>query len=67
MIDFKDEELKKWSKLFREQFDDGIPLREIPRRVTNEELVDAIKKSLEAKKNLLPEIFGYGGHFDREY
>ena len=62
-----DEEMKKWSKLFRAQFNDVIPLRQIPGGVENQQLIDAIKRSLEAKENLLPVIFGYGGKPGREY
>ena len=66
MITF-DDDLKKWFKLFHEQFNDGVPLRVIPEDVDNEQLIDAIKRSIEAKKNLLPVIFGYGGKVGREY
>jgi len=61
------EEMEKWLKLFREQFNDIVPLLQISPSVTNEEIIDAIKKSLKAEKNLLPEIFGYGGHPGRRY
>lgn len=66
MITF-DEEMKKWFKLFYEQFHDIVPLRQISGQVTNEQLIDAIKRSIEAKEDLLPVLFGYGGNEDREY
>jgi hypothetical protein len=59
MITF-DEEMNKWLDLFYQQFHDIVPLMQIPGKVGNEQLIDAIKKSLEAKENLLPAIFGYG-------
>lgn len=34
---------------------------EICPSLTDEQLIDAIKRSIEAKENLLPVIFGYGG------
>ena len=66
MIAF-DKEMRKWFRLFHDQFHDIVPLRQISGHVTNEQLIDAIKRSIEAKKNLLPEIFGYGGKEDLEY
>ena len=66
MITF-DEEMKKWFRLFFEAFHDVVPLRQISGRVTNEQLIDAIKQSIEARENLLPTIFGYGGNEDLEY
>ena len=66
MVDFNDE-LKEWFELFYEHFHDTVPLRQIPRRVENYELIDAIKKSIEANENLLPVIFGYGGRLDVRY
>jgi hypothetical protein len=58
MIELNDE-FQYWFDMFYEKFNDIIPLRQIPSRVTNEELFDAVKKSIEAEENLLPEIFGY--------
>jgi hypothetical protein len=60
MITF-DDEMKKWFRLFSEQFHDVVPLAQISGLVTNEQLIDAIKQSIEAKEDLLPVIFGYGG------
>ena len=60
MIAF-DEEMKKWFGLFYEQFHDVVPLRQISGLVTREQLIDAIERSIEAKEDLLPVIFGYGG------
>jgi len=56
-----DEDLKRWFRLFRELFHHNPPLEQIPEGVDNEQLIDAIKQSIEAGENLLPVIFGYGG------
>jgi len=61
------EELKTWFRIFNEKFEDIVPLRQISSSVTNEQLIDAIKKSVECNKNLLPKIFGYGNKKDRDY
>jgi hypothetical protein len=62
-----DEEIKRWFRLFNEVFGDVVPVRQISGRVTNAQLIDAIKKSIEAGENLLPTIFGYGGDEGLEY
>jgi len=67
MVIVFNEEIREYFKLFHEQFHDVVPLRQISGRVTNEQIIDAIKKSLKAKKNLLPEIFGYGDNPDLLY
>ena len=59
MITFNDE-LKQYMQLFKETFDDIVPLRQISPAVTNEQLINAIKTSILENKNLLPKIFGYG-------
>lgn len=66
MITFNDE-TKKWFKLFEEKFDDIVPLRQISGSVTNDQIIDAIKKCIEEDKNILPAIFGYGNKNDRTY
>lgn len=66
MITF-DDEMKKWFKLFHEQFHDVVPLTQISGQVTNEQLINAIRRSIEAKEDLLPVIFGYGGKTGRRY
>jgi len=60
MITF-DAEMEKWMELFRDRFHDIVPLMQISPSVTNEQIIDAIEKSIEAGENLLPVIFGYGG------
>ena len=54
------EELINAMKLFNKRLGDVVPLREIPQRVTNEELLDAINYSIMNNHNILPERFGYG-------
>ena len=61
------EELIKWFGLFKKQFDDIVPMRQISGGVTNEQLIDAIRKSIESNANLLPDIFGYGDMQGRTY
>lgn len=46
-------------KEFKNTFGDIVPLRELPSSVSEVELIEAIKKSIEEKTNYLPEIFGY--------
>ena len=53
-------ELIKYLKEFKDTFGDIVPLRELPSSVSEAELIDVIKKSIEEKTNYLPEIFGYG-------
>jgi len=66
MIQFT-EELKEKMLLFKKTFNDAVPLRQISSGVTNGQLIDAIDKSVESKKNLLPEIFGYSSKSDKIY
>ena len=66
MINF-DDEMKDYMLLFKKRFNDIVPLRQISTAVTNEQLIDAIKKSLELNKNLLPEIFGYSNTLNIDY
>ena len=47
-------------KKFKETLGATVPLRELPSSVTNDELLDAIKASIDSNVNLLPEKFGYG-------
>ena len=54
----RNDELKHWFKTYYDEFGEAVPLTEIGNR-ENSELIDAIKKSIEAKKDLLPEIFGF--------
>lgn len=46
---------------FRNFFRESVSLREIPNNITNEELINAINDSINAKENLIPKIFGFGG------
>jgi hypothetical protein len=53
------EELIYWLKKFKEVFNDTVPLMQIDRGISNEELILIIKKCIDENKNLLPEFFGY--------
>lgn len=44
---------------FQKEFGDIVPLRELPASVTTEELVDAIKSSIENRDNIVAKKFGY--------
>ena len=44
---------------FQTQFGDIVPLRELSQSVTTEELLEAIKISIEKNENILPQKFGY--------
>ncbi|MDD3068119.1 MAG: hypothetical protein WCQ65_11905 [Fermentimonas sp.] len=66
MVEINDE-LIEYMMIFKKEFHDIVPMRQISTAVTNEQLIDAIKKSLVAKKNLLPEIFGYSESNDKTY
>lgn len=66
MLMFNDE-LKNYLMKFKETFGDIVPLRQISPTVTNEQLIDAIKQSVEQKNNLLPQIFGYCNSKDKVY
>lgn len=44
---------------FQKEFGDIVPLRELPASVTTEELVDAIKSSVENRDNIVAKKFGY--------
>ena len=50
-------EVLGYMKQFKFMFGEIVPLREIPQTVTTEDLINAIKKSIDAKENLLLEIF----------
>lgn len=52
-------ELRRYMSGFYKEFGDVVPLRELPASATTEEVINAIKLSLEAHENLLPKIFGY--------
>jgi len=54
----RNEELLYWFRLYKETFGEPVPLAELGNR-ENDELIEAIKKSVEENKNLLPEIFGF--------
>lgn len=62
-----DERIKEKMLLFKKTFNDVVPLRQISDAVTNEQLIDAIEKSIAAKENLLPEIFGYSNEKNKTY
>jgi len=59
MIEITDE-LLVCLRAFEKHFGDIVPLRELPAYVTTEELIEAIKLSIESNKNTLPQKFGYG-------
>lgn len=46
---------------FRNFFRESVPLKEISDNITNEELINAINESIDAKENLIPKIFKLGG------
>ena len=52
-------ELLTYLRTFQKEFGDIVPLRELPASVTTEELMDAIKISIEKKENILPSKFGF--------
>lgn len=66
MIEFNDE-LKDYMLQFKKKFNDIVPLRQISTAVTNEQLIEAIKKSIQENENLLPSIFGYSNSADKTY
>ena len=51
--------LLTYLRTFQKEFGDIVPLRELPAYVTTEELIEAIKVSIEKKENILPKKFGY--------
>jgi hypothetical protein len=51
-----DEELQKYFAEYEATFGEPVPMRQVGNR-SNGEIIDAIKKSIEAKKDLLPVIF----------
>ena len=52
-------ELLTYLRTFQKEFGDIVPLRELPASVTTEELIEAIKVSIEKKENILLKKFGY--------
>ena len=58
MIDITND-LVIYLKAFQKQFGDVVPLRELPQSITTEELIEAIKLSIEKGENILPQKFGY--------
>lgn len=56
MVEFTDEYIE-WEGKFRKQFGYGIPLMMIPQVETTEGMIASIKKCLDAKKDLLQEIY----------
>ena len=52
-------ELITYLREFQKVFDDIVPLRELPSSVTAEDLIEAIKISIDNKENILPMKFGY--------
>lgn len=52
-------ELISYLRIFQKEFGDIVPLREISSSVTTEELLEAIKISIEKKVNILPTKFGF--------
>jgi hypothetical protein len=58
MVEITDE-LLAYLRVFQKEFGDIVPLRELPVSVTTEELIEAIKISIEKKENVLPSKFGF--------
>ena len=52
-------ELLTYLRAFQKEFGDIVPLRELPAFVTTEELIEAIKISIEKKENILPSKFRF--------
>lgn len=52
-------ELLSYLRAFQKEFGDIVPLRELPASVTAEEIIEAVKTSIEKKENLLPRIFEF--------
>ncbi len=52
-------ELISYLRVFQKEFGDIVPLRELPSSVTTEELIEAVKISIEKKENILPTKFGF--------
>lgn len=52
-------ELLSYLRAFQKEFGDIVPLRELPASVTAEEIIEAVKISIEKKENLLPRIFEF--------
>lgn len=52
-------ELISYLRAFQDEFGDIVPLRELPATVTTEEIIEAIKDSLEKKENTLAKRFGF--------
>lgn len=55
-----DKDLHEYMKQFQKEFNDIVPLRELPANISSEEIIDAIKICLDKKENFLPVILGYG-------
>ena len=61
-------ELKKWYELYKEQFDDVISFKMIPKRISRDELICVIKESISKNENLVPKkIFGFDLDSEKEY
>lgn len=60
-------ELLEWMDKFEETFGDIVPLMQINRGISNEELIAIIKKSIDENKNMLPEYFGYDSDPNKIY
>ena len=58
MFDMTDE-LISYLRAFQDEFGDIVPLRELPATVTTEEIIEAIKESLEKKENTLAKKFDF--------
>lgn len=52
-------ELMESMDQFKMTFGDIVPLREIPQTATAEQVISAIRKSIEEKQDLLSQIFGF--------
>lgn len=58
MIDFN-KELTEYIIGYNRTFNEIIPFTKLSVDITNEQLIDAVKQSINCKQNLLPDIFGY--------
>ena len=58
MVEFT-KEFDEWNDKYKEKFGEWVPMMMIPQVETTEGLIDKIKQSLAAGKNLLPEFYDW--------
>ena len=58
MIDMNNE-LSTAMRRFKIVFGDIVPLQELPKDISNEDLIAAINDSIEQNRDLLPKRFGF--------